>query len=259
MPNTTRGRFIWHELLTTDPEGAQQFYRKTVGWGTQPYVGSDPPYTMWLNGEKPVGGIMPMPPQATQSGGSPSWLTYLSTPDVDDTVARAQNLGATVHVQPRDIPEVGRFAVLGDPQGAMFAVYTPENSTGSDDETPGPRDFSWHELSTSDPEAAWKFYSELFGWEEISSMDMGEAGGLYRMYGHDGVMYGGMYKSTQPGEQPAWLHYVGVDNADEAVERVKQAGGQVVNGPMDVPGGDRIAQCVDPQGAMFAVHSRAPA
>jgi predicted enzyme related to lactoylglutathione lyase len=259
MSTTTRGRFIWHELLTPDPVGAKQFYTKTVGWDTQAYPGSDPPYTMWLNGDTPVGGIMAMPPEATKSGGAPAWLTYLSTPDVDDTVARAQKLGASVHVQPRDIPNVGRFAVLSDPQGAMFAVYTPETPMGSDDERPGPRDFSWHELSTSDLDAAWEFYRELFDWEDLSSMEMGDGLGMYRMYGHNGVMYGGMYESTEPGARPGWLHYVGVESADQAAERVKQAGGQVVNGPMDLPGGDRIAQCIDPQGAMFAVHSRAPA
>lgn len=258
MSNIPRGRFIWHELLTPDADSAQRFYTKTVGWGIQPWPGSNPPYTMWLNGEKAVGGIQTMTPQVTQGGGTPAWLTYLSTPDTDDTVARARERGATVHVEPRDIPDVGRFAVLSDPQGAMFAVYTPQNvMDGAEETQPGVRDFSWHELSTSDPDAAWKFYSELFGWEEISSMDMGEGTGMYRMYGHNGVMYGGIYKSQQPGESPAWLHYVGVDNADEAAERVRKEGGQVVNGPMEVPGGDRIAMCVDPQGAKFAVHSRA--
>ena len=87
-------------------------------------------------------------------------------------------------------------------------------------------------------------------------MDMGE-NGTYQMFSRKGVLLGGMFNaSPQMPAPPGWLHYVLVDDLNRAIEAVKSGGGQVLNGPMEVPGGDWIAQCMDPQGAMFAVHAR---
>ena len=151
------------------------------------------------------------------------------------------------------------MAVLADPQGTVFAVYTPEAPTPSSD-TPALGEFSWHELATTDPAAALGFYSALFGWEKTNSFDMGPESGLYQMYGWGGKSMGGIYK--KPADMPAppnWLPYAMVANADQAAARATAAGGQIVNGPMEVPGGDRIAVILDPQGAAFAVHSKAKA
>jgi predicted enzyme related to lactoylglutathione lyase len=151
---------------------------------------------------------------------------------------------------------VGRFAVLQDPQGAVFALHNAEAEIAPESD-PTPRNFSWHELVTSDPSAAWDFYSQLFGWHKTSEMDMGPAG-TYQMFGRDRFTYGGVYR--KPDDMPApphWLHYAMVENADAAAERAKDNGGQVLHGPMEVPGGDRIAVLMDPQGAAFAVHSKA--
>ena len=80
---------------------------------------------------------------------------------------------------------------------------------------------------------------------------------MYQMFSRNGVMLGGMFNaSPQMPAPPGWLHYVLVDDVNRAVEAVTSGGGQVLNGPMEVPGGDWIAQCTDPQGAMFAVHAR---
>ncbi len=116
-------------------------------------------------------------------------------------------------------------------------------------------EFSWHELAASNYETAFDFYSDLFGWTKTDSFDMGEMG-MYQMYGRNGMSLGGMY--NKPADMPApphWLLYVRVDDIDKAVEAIKEAGGQILNGPMDVPDGDRIAQCMDPEGAAFAIHA----
>lgn len=253
-----RGRFMWYELLTSDPAAATRFYGDVVGWGAEPWEGGENPYTMWTTGRGPVGGVMQLPEEAVASGAPPHWIAYIGTPDVDATLERAKELGAHVLWGPMDIPEVGRMAGLADPQGAVFAVYTPANEPpeGSDaDPTPGC--FSWHELATEDWEAAWAFYSELFGWEKTDAMDMGE-GNMYQMYGRGGPRpLGGMF--DRPPEMPvsAWMLYAMVPDVAAAVEAAKAGGGQVLNGPMEVPGGDLIAQCMDPQGAMFAVHATA--
>jgi predicted enzyme related to lactoylglutathione lyase len=250
----TRGSFVWHDLMTTDPQGAISFYSKVAGWGTQPWEGPTP-YTMWTAGPAPIGGVMQMP-EGVQA--PPHWLGYVSTPSVDATVDAAKKLGASVLHQPTDIPSVGRFAVLADPQGVAFAVYSSNNPAPPSDAAPAVGEFSWHELVTTDPEAAWSFYSTLFGWEKTSAMDMGPMG-VYQMFGlSKDVPFGGMFK--QPAEMPgppAWCHYVKVDDVNRAVEAAKSHGGQIINGPMEVPGGDWIAQGIDPQGGMFAVHAAA--
>jgi hypothetical protein len=175
---------------------------------------------------------------------------------VDATVKQAESLGGKTHHKPTDIPEVGRFAVLEDPQGAAFAVFTPKENPPGPDGTPGIGDFSWHELATTDYAAAFRFYQALFGWEKIAEHDMGPMG-IYFIFGRNGTQLGGMFnKPAEMAAPPNWLQYIQVDSADSAAERVKTSGGQVLNGPMDVPGGDRIAQCLDPQGGAFAVHSR---
>ena len=254
-----RGRFLWHELLTRDPDAAVGFYTSVVRWDTEEFEGGEEPYTMWTRGETPVGGLMRLPDEAVEEGAPSHWLPYVGTPDVDGTVGRAEGLGAGVYVAPRDIPSVGRFAVLGDPDGAIFAVYAPENPPAGLDAGSEPGDFSWHELVTSDHRDAFDFYSELFGWEKTDEMDMGEAG-IYLMYGQGDRTYGGMYDRPEAvSAPPHWLCYAMVDDADAAAERVKEGGGQILNGPMDVPGGDRIVQCLDPQGAAFALHSKASA
>ena len=254
MPNTPLGRFVWHELLTTDPAGAADFYPRVTGWTVDQWR---PTYKVWKAGDLMIGGAMELPAQARQEGAPPHWLAYVSTPDVDETVANAQGLGATLLVGPKDEPEVGRWAILNDPQGAMFAVYRPLNPRDEPLGAPTPGEFSWHELVTTDHEAGMQFYATLFGWQRDEAHDMGPMG-TYILFSVEGWQLGGMY--NKPAEMPApphWMHYVKVASADEAAERIKQAGGQVIHGPMEVPGGDRVALAVDPQGAHFAVHSSA--
>ncbi|MGH7718104.1 MAG: VOC family protein [Gemmatimonadaceae bacterium] len=248
-----RGRFVWYELMTSDPEGAKKFYTGVTGWGTTPFEGM--PYTMWTNEETPMGGLMQLPAELASKNVPPHWLPYVLTPDVDATVKQAEKLGARVNVPPTDIPNMGRFAVLADPQGAVFAVYSGQ-SDSEIDAPPKRGQFSWHELATTDHAAAFDFYSKLFGWEKDTAMDMGPAG-IYQIYGKKGKMLGGMYnKPSDMPVPPNWLLYVQVDDINTAISRVKNLGGQVLNGPMDVPGG-QIAQCMDPQGAAFALHATA--
>jgi predicted enzyme related to lactoylglutathione lyase len=255
--SSSRGRFVWYDLMTTDPDAAPKFYAAIAGWGTQQWSGANsamPPYTMWTVGQTPIGGLMQLPDQAARMGAPPHWLAYIATTDVDATVKQAQKLGGKVLREPMDIPTVGRFAVLADPQGAVFAPFASSNAPGPD-VPPKVGEFSWHELATTDHAKAFDFYTTLFGWERTNAMDMGEMG-TYQMYGRDGKELGGMFNAPS-GIPPHWLFYIMVDSADRVAKRVKELGGKVLNGPMDIPGGGRIAQCLDPQGAAFALHSAA--
>lgn len=247
-----RGRFVWHELMTTDPQAAGTFYSKVLPWKTQP--SGMPDYTLWVSGKTQTGGLMAQPESARQSGAPPSWLIYIGTPDVDATAAAAERLGGRVLKAPADIPGVGRYAVLTDPQGATFAIFKPGPMPA--DAPPPSTHFSWHELATSDAQGALAFYSELFGWSRGPAHDMGPAG-VYQLIEHGGAQVGGFYKLTDTSKAPHWLTYIEVASVDKAAAAAKAAGGRVTQGPMEVPGGSRIAQILDPQGGAFAVHEPA--
>jgi predicted enzyme related to lactoylglutathione lyase len=246
-----RGRFVWHELMTTDLQAAAAFYTKVLPWKTQP--SGMPDYTLWTSGKTMTGGLMAQPESARQAGAPPSWLVYIGTPDVDATAAAAERLGGKVLKAPADIPNVGRFAVLADPQGAAFAIFTP--GPMPEGGAP-PTDFSWHELATSDQQGALAFYSELFGWSRGSAHDMGPAGS-YQLIEHGGNQVGGVYKMMDASKPPHWLTYISVRSVDRAAAAAKTAGGRVTQEPMEVPGGGRIAHILDPQGGAFAVHEPA--
>jgi predicted enzyme related to lactoylglutathione lyase len=184
-------------------------------------------------------------------------MIYVGTPNVDDTAMRVAQLKGRVLKQPEDIPGTGRFAVVQDPFGATFGLYTPKTAQPAND-TPGIGDFSWFELYTPNPEGAWTFYQTLFGWEKTSAMDMGEMG-VYQMFGRGGGVPRGGIMKPPPGAPAAWMPYAMVPDAKASAATAQASGGKIVNGPMEVPGGDWIAQGMDPQGAMFSVHSLNPA
>jgi uncharacterized protein len=255
MADRLLGSFVWCELLTTDTAAAESFYKRVVGWTAKPF-GPDGSYTVFNNSlDSGVGGVMKLPDAAKQMGAPPHWMMYVGTPNVDETAVRVAQLGGRVLKQPDEIPTVGRFAVVQDPFGASFAIFTPKPAPGSPEPKRGSTgDFSWFELYTPNPEGAWKFYQTLFGWEKTSAMDMGEMG-TYQMFGRgDGIPNGGIMKPP-PGAPPAWMPYARVKDAKASAAAAAANGGKIVNGPMEVPGGDWIAQGMDPQGAMFAVHS----
>ncbi len=249
-------KFAWYELMTPDPKAGQAFYTKLFGWGLQDFDSAGhESYVMWTRNNKPFGGVMGLPDEARKMGAPPHWLAYIDVTNVDSAVASATKLGAKVYVQPTDIPGGGRFAVLADPQGAVFGVVSSAQPTPEPPEAAPPQigEVSWHELATTDQLSAFTFYNTMFGWTKGEAMDMGAAG-TYQLFNRGEQMLGGIY--NKPADMPApphWLLYVRVPDIVKTVEQVKSLGGRVLNGPMEVPGG-LVAQCADPQGAVFAVH-----
>jgi predicted enzyme related to lactoylglutathione lyase len=244
---SVQGRFLWEGLATADPSAAAGFYSRVVGWRAEAFP-ADASYTVFHAARGGVAGVSR--PQAGHTG----WRAFIGSDDVDGTVAAAERLGGKVASPAMDIPQVGRIATLADPQGAVFAILKPLPMEGATPRTGAPQagEIAWHELSTSDPEAALKFYQTLFGWQLGSKMDMGPMG-FYWIFSLGGVQLGGMYKPSHPTAGPAWLAYVEVPDVDKAVAAITRGGGRILNGPMDVPGG-RIVQAADPTGAPFAVH-----
>jgi predicted enzyme related to lactoylglutathione lyase len=248
---SVRGRFVWHELSTPNPAGALEFYGKTVGWRNEAWE-QDPNYLLFVAPTGPVGATV------EARNGTPQWLPYVGTADVDATVEAATRLGASVTTPPTAIPNGGRYAVLADPQGAAFGVHA-SSAEHAPETMPGAGEFSWHELATSvAPNIAFAFYAALFDWDEISQYDMGPMG-MYLVFGRNGRQLGGMFDKGAAGKPGSayWLGYVSVTDLEGTIDSAKSARGSVLTGPMDVPGGDRIAQLMDPYGAFFALHKAA--
>lgn len=250
------GQFVWYELMTSNAAGAKGFYPAVAGWGTEDWPHSQ--YTMWTSGGIPLGGIVQLRQDQMQQGMRSAWMPYIEAGDVDETARKAASIGGRVLFGPQDIPGTGRFAVIGDPQGAVFAIYHSLSPSEGFDGDPIPGRFAWHELTTTDYRGALEFYRRLFGWEDTGSFDMEV--GPYQMYGMKGKSFGGIFNRTpEMGNMPPfWLCYIAVPDLNKAVAAAKKNGGKVLNGPMEVPGGGWIAVLNDPQGAMFALFKPAP-
>jgi predicted enzyme related to lactoylglutathione lyase len=247
------GRFLWQELRSRDPDAAAGFYTRVMPWKSQPFA-PGVAYTVFVtdDGARMMAGATKLGDEASATGSRPQWVGSIGSNDVDATVAQAVALGARVIQPAADTPNVGRIALLADPQGGLFGVYKPAQEPHPGEAPLG--GYSWHEFAAPDMEAGFDFYAALFGWQVLNRMDMGPLG-TYLIYGREGKQEGGMYRIA-PGkaQHTGWLPYASVKSADHAARAAVAAGGQIANGPMDVPGG-RIAQLLDPQGVMFAVHS----
>lgn len=239
--------FVWYELCTNDLDGAKAFYGKLFGWTATPFQGEGAPdYQIWEMAGKGVGGLMPLP----EGMPKPFWIGYVGVADADAAIAKAKQAGATVHRE-MDIPNVGKIAILSDPQGAGYATiqgYSDRKSEAFDQAKPGHG--NWHELYTTDLAAGFDYYAGQYGWTKGRSMPMGDMGD-YQLFQADGVDIGGMMKAP-PNVPPSWGFYFGVPDIDAAAETVKAGGGAIINGPIEVPGGAWIIQLTDPQGAYVA-------
>ena len=249
------GQFLWHELLTADPAAGAGFYSKVLGWSAQPWEGAED-YTMLSHANGPVGGARVIGKDALASEAGPNWLTYVGVPDIDAALAAVKDKGGKViHPVTAVGSDGGRYAVIADPQGAVIGVYEPGAgmSGGSDASAPA---MVWHELTAEDPVAALQFYKDIFGWEVVSTHAMGGEVGTYYLFGKGTTQMGGAFvrgKHLAP-SWPRWLVYLAVPSVTAAVEATKAAGGQVLNGPHQVPGGNWIAQVTDSHGVPVALH-----
>jgi len=249
-----RGRWLWSQLLTPDPAEAVRFYAAVFGWKRETYEGAGEPYRYWSVADEPIAGLFEKP---KGSKGPPCWLGFLGTTDVERTVERAVGLGARLLREPGEVPTVGRFAVLADPCGALFAVYRPTSGQAPPVEAPSLGTFSWHELATDDVDAAFAFYGELFAWKPGAVREI-DGFGTYTLYERTGAPRGGIFRRPESTPACSWLHYVRVSGLAGAAKRVGAAGGALTRRPFEVPGGDLVAICTDPAGAPFALHEVRP-
>jgi predicted enzyme related to lactoylglutathione lyase len=254
MAQNAQGEFIWYELMTRDVEAAASFYSSVVGWSCQLFDPGDPKsYRIFKSGADEVGGLMPLPEGNSCQNAEPGWIGYIGVEDVDAMAADLLADGASQLMPPTDIPGVGRFAVLADPQGAVFTIMRGAIDARSTAFSPHETGHcQWNELSTSDADGAFGFYSRHFGWTKGEAMLMGDLG-VYQMLDHQGMTMGAIMRNPEAERRPAWGFYFGVDDVDAATTRATVAGGKLLHGPTEVPGGSFIIHATDPQGARFAL------
>jgi predicted enzyme related to lactoylglutathione lyase len=249
------GRFVWYELMTTDMQAAMAFYTKVMGWGAWDASMPDRPYVLFSAGPAPVGGMMDLPQDARTADVKPSWIGYIGVDDVDATAERIERRGGAVHVPPTDVAGISRFAIFADPQTARLALFKWLKPGQEQPAEPGAIGrVGWHELLAADWETAFDFYGELFGWQKAEA-DVG-ATGTYQLFSIGGQTVGGMLTKPAITPDPFWLYYFNVGDIDAAAKRVQAGGGQVVHGPLEVRGGRWTAQCMDPQGGLFALQGQ---
>jgi predicted enzyme related to lactoylglutathione lyase len=252
--STAKGKFGWYELMTTDTAAAAAFYTAVIGWNTTEVGSPTMPYTTFNLGTFGIAGLMSLPEAA---GPTPGWIGYIHVDNTDAYAAKVVAAGGQIHREPTDVPGMLRFCVVSDPQGAAFVLFTPDPRMPAQPNhpvPPTPGTIGWHELYANDLEPAFDFYSTLFGWTKETDMDMGPAG-IYRIFGDGEKQIGGMMKKDANVPKPHWGFYFQVAEINAALERIKAAGGTVVHGPHEVPGGSWIGLGIDPQGASFAVVS----
>jgi uncharacterized protein len=243
------GTPCWVDLATPDIEAAERFYGVIFGWEIPelPNSAEMGGYRRAKKDGRDVAGAMPL----MQEGQPPAWSTYVSVDDAEAIGRAVQENGGTMIAEPMAVATYGRLALFTDPEGAFFGIWEPADFAGAElvNEKGA---IGWNELETRDPEAAKRFYGAVFGWE-FEAESMGEM--TYNVATVDGVRVAGMadISGRVPDEVPAhWMVYFGSVDTDEAVAKIKELGGQVMFGPVDIPAG-RFAMVTDPQGAAFAV------
>ena len=248
----SHGHFAWYELTTTDVEAAKAFYTDVMGWVAQDVSAPGRTYVLFTTGTALVSGLMDLPESARKTGAKPCWIGYVEVNDVDAATDRIKRIGGAVQVPPTDVPNISRFSVFTDPQAATLALV---KSLNPDHEQPvdmgAPGRVGWHELLAAEWEKALAFYGELFDWKKADA-DI-DATGAYQLFSAGGRAIGGMLTKPPTVPDPFWLYYFNVGDIDAAAKRVTTAGGRILDGPLELPGGGWIVHCTDPQGAVFAL------
>ena len=253
MPNP-EGTPIWYELQTADPDASKKFYDHVIGWtvDAKPMSPEMDYRGIATSGGDMVGGVMRLTDDMKANGAKPTWLFYIGVDDVDASVAKVKANGGAVHLPPWDIPGVGRISMVSDPQGIPFYVMrgaSDQNSTAFD--RMGMGKCNWNELITSDQAAGNKFYADTFGWTYPDKMNMGPEMGDYVFVAVGDTTIGATMNHPGHGPDPAWRFYFRTPDIEKTAAKVAEAGGAVMMGPMDVPGGDRIIVATDTHGVVF--------
>lgn len=256
MPTMTAyepGTFCWTDLAAHDLKAAERFYTGLFGWTaehTRFGPAEDDVYVMLRKDGQDAAALYRMDPTQQAQGIPSAWLNYVTVENAARAAARARELGGTVLADAFDVMDFGRMALMGDPTGAMLAVWEPGNHIGAGIKNE-PGAMCWNELGTRDPARAGEFYAGLFGW---AAQPFEGGGAPYTLFMKGETQAGGMYAITpEMGEMPTmWAPYFAVEDPDAAARRTVELGGAILHPPYDLAVG-RWSLLRDPQGALFNV------
>lgn len=253
--SNAEGTPVWFELTTPDQDGSQDFYAHVAGWAIAPSeMAEHGGYRLATAPDgAQIAGLMKPPPGMD---GMPGWAVYFGTADVDAAAARVKSLGGGVHFGPMDIPHIGRFATVADPQGVVFNLITGSSPEEARAFAPAPGAIGhavWVELATPDPDGAFSFYGALFGWEKAGAMPMGEMGEYAFIGKGEDFRPGAVMSSSKSGAPARWNWYVHVPDIDAAITTAKAHQGALMQGPDEIPGGDFAANVADSHGFQFGL------
>ncbi len=255
MP-TPQGTFIWYELMTTDQDASKAFYDKVMAWTLEPEASGAMDYRMITAADGTIGGALKLTDEMVAGGAKPTWIGYLCVDNVDETAARVTAAGGKILMPAHDMPHVGRFAMVADPQGAPFYLMTPIPPENDPDAASNAFHLAaighvaWNELVSSDQQSALGFYGDLFDFHSNDVMPMGDMGD-YAFIDHHGVRIGGTMTRTDIPSH--WLFYFRVASVAAAATAITDGGGTIMHGPTEVPGGDRVVIAIDPLGVVFGI------
>ena len=248
--NKQIGTFAWFNLMTKNKDTANSFYKDLFNWQFEDYeipgVGTS---TCYIAKDKYFGSPIPL----EQNTPFPShWIPYIAVADVDTCCQQIQQNSGKICFEPFDIPTIGRTAIVNDPVGGVFHIYTPENKN-EDLKVTGHEagQICWLEMMLKDPNQVIPFYEKVFGWRVQKPSDINNT--QYFSFEINGEKLGG-FLATPPGceeTHPAWTPYFTVDNAEDSEQRAQKLGGKVVMPKMHIPDTGFASLIQDPSGAHF--------
>ena len=244
------GKFIWHDLITTDLEADKRFYSGLFGWQYEQRKGpKGKTYTLAKSGEHYVAGMV-IEEKRKDGADVSRWLGYLSVADVDLAVRENVAAGGVTVVKPLEVGDFVRVAAITDPQGAVLGLAQSHIGDPDDSIAAAPGRVVWDELLATDTAAAAGFYQALVGYK-VNVLERN--GGKYTLLSADGVRRAGILGNPLEGDDPLWLTYFGVSDVKATTSRVVGLGGRVLMPPSaDIRNG-KLALVIDPSGALLAL------
>jgi len=244
------GKFVWHDLLTTDAPAVEKFYGGLFGWTFEAQKGRENPYKVVRLAGNPIAGIVDVSARKSEVPAS-TWLSYVSVADVDKAAAEFGSRKGKVLREPAEVGTYGRAAVVLDPQGALLGLVKLAKGDPPDGAQVPEGAFLWMEYVADDAPAAPAFYKDALGYdvnrlEEVTAVE-------YFVLKSGGISRAGLYASPWKEVKSNWLPYLRVADAAAAAKKVESLGGRVLLAPKPEIRNGTLAIVADPSGAAIAL------